>query len=150
MSCAFDGKIRVWDWGDTREAHDNDDSSGAERKGEADNDLSAAGRLLDEETKRKIVHEFSHESQFRCLAYYARTKEILAGTEESRILSFSLEAKRNKKGKEADVDVQDLNVEREGQGDEEQEYDVVDGNDESGRAKILCVSNGCAWRYDRM
>ena len=118
VSCAFDGKIRVWDWGDTRETQDYVVAA-PEGKVEPGNAVNSVCGLSNDETKRKVVHEFSHESQFRCLAYYARTKEILVGTEESRILSFSLEVKSKKAAINAH---------------EQQGQNVVDGDDDSERA----------------
>jgi WD40 repeat protein len=65
VSCAYDGKIKVWDY-----------------------------NLVDEETGviGKVVKQYEHHDEFRCLAYNPLQGEILAGTEQNRILLFGLPA----------------------------------------------------------
>jgi WD40 repeat protein len=138
VSCGFDGKIRVWDWGNTREGGHGegedavgfvggleDGSEGKEVASGGGGGGSPAVEAKDDDgaddAAKQIVREFSHDSQFRCLAYYAGTKEILAGTEEARILSFSLEKKKVSVGEEEEEE-------------EEEEGEVINGGDEGRRA----------------
>ncbi len=74
VSCSFDGKIRVWDWG-----HEEDEVG---KKNDNEDDEDHGGH--------RVLHEFSHPSQFRCLGYYPNQGDILVGTEEANILTFSL------------------------------------------------------------
>jgi WD40 repeat protein len=63
VSCAFDGRIKVWDYN----AYD-------EATGETG----------------KVVKEYRHHNEFRCLAYNAGHGEILSGTQQNKILLFQL------------------------------------------------------------
>ena len=108
VSCGFDGKIRVWDWGNTSESSgvgEDDANPGEAALGVLENDAEGkesptkdaeggSGLKNAEDNSKFIVREFSHESQFRCLAYYPGTKHILVGTEGARILSFPLVDKK--------------------------------------------------------
>jgi|EP00945_MAST-04E_sp_MAST-4E-sp1_P003049 WD40 repeat protein len=62
-SCSFDGLIKVWNY------------------------------AYDEETGKtgKMVQQFEHPDQFRCLEYQRTTSHILGGTEQGGVLSFSLD-----------------------------------------------------------
>jgi WD40 repeat protein len=77
VSCAFDGKIRLWDWGHEEEMNSKQQEISSE------DDIEDHG-------EHHVLHEFSHPSQFRCLGYYTNLKQILVGTEESNILTFTL------------------------------------------------------------
>jgi WD40 repeat protein len=114
VSCSFDGKIRVWDWG-----HEDDQSGegfGDGVVGEGGNVVEGSeggqkthtGSAAKHETKEdddkedhgghSVLHEFVHPSQFRCLGYYPNQGDILVGTEESNILTFSLPSSVTGKG----------------------------------------------------
>ena len=64
FSCSFDGTMKVWDY-------------------QYDPETNKAG---------KVLQQFSHHDDFRCLAYaeWESKKLVLIGTDQSNILAFPL------------------------------------------------------------
>ena len=91
VSCAFDGKIRLWDWGHEEEVVATTTETTAKKNKKSNNDDEEEDM---DHSGHTVLHEFKHPSQFRCLGYYPGLKQILVGTEEANILTFQLPKKK--------------------------------------------------------
>lgn len=114
VSCSFDGKIRVWDWGHEEDQSGEGFGDGVVERGgnvvvgSEGGPKKHTGNATKHERKEdgdkedhgghSVLHEFVHPSQFRCLGYYPNQGDILVGTEESNILTFSLPSSVTGKG----------------------------------------------------
>ena len=62
VSCAFDGYLKVWNY-------------------EYDAETDQTG---------KVIQQFEHPDQFRCIGYQSSTYHLLGGTEQGGVLSFAI------------------------------------------------------------
>ena len=72
----------------------------------------------------RVLHQFVHPSQFRCLGYYPGVGDILVGTEEANILTFSLPKKLVEGGSGSGGEVEREEEEEEESKQFESKYEV--------------------------